>query len=241
MGNRIQHGIQLNANKLKLIAIIAMVIDHCTVVLIPEDFVLVPLLRAIGRLTAPIMCFFIAEGYYHTSNLKKYMGRLLAIAIISHIPHNLCLGHDIWQFWRATDVMFPLLFGLIALTAHQSARLAVWQKWLVIIVCCILSYSGDWNYIAVFWILAFGIFHEDRKKQLFAFSIIGGLYLLQGVIYQSTFPFTSRLGIFLVIPLLLLYNGQRGRKSNLIMGILLVLSGPFDADLSCGKAVLNHR
>ena len=28
-------------------------------------------------ITAPIMCFFIAEGYYHTHSRRKYLERLL--------------------------------------------------------------------------------------------------------------------------------------------------------------------
>lgn len=193
-----------------------MVIDHCTIVFIPSESEWVFLLRAIGRLAAPIMCFFIAEGYYHTSNLKKYMGRLLLIAVISHVPHNLCLGQNIWKFWNATDVMFPLLFGLIALAAYKSEQLYVWKKILIVIACCAFSYSGDWNYIAVFWILGFGNFHGNRRNQLLAFSTVGGLYLLQEVLYENSFPFISRFGVVLVIPLLLLYNGQRGEKSPLI-------------------------
>lgn len=121
----------LSSNQLKIIAIIAMVIDHCTTVFISSESEWALLLRAIGRLTAPIMCFFIAEGYYHTSNLKKYMGRLLLIAIISHIPHNLCLGQNVWQFWNATDVMFPLLFGLIALVVYKSERLYKYYSYII--------------------------------------------------------------------------------------------------------------
>ena len=34
--------------------------------------------------TAPIMWFFIAEGYFYTKNLKKYAGRLFFFALISH-------------------------------------------------------------------------------------------------------------------------------------------------------------
>ena len=144
------------------------------------------------------------------------MERLLLIAVISHIPHNLCLGQNVWQFWNATDVMFPLLFGLIALAAYKRERLYVWQKILIVIACCALSYSGDWNYIAVFWILAFGIFHGNRRNQILAFSTVCGLYLLQEALYTNSFPFISRFGVFLVIPLLLSYNGRRGKKNEII-------------------------
>lgn len=174
------------------------------------------LLRLVGRMTAPIMCFFIAEGYYHTSDLKKYMGRLLLMALISHIPHNLCLGQNLWQFWYATDVMFSLLFGLIALAVWKQARLSIWLKFVVIAVCCLLAYSADWNYIAVLWILGLGIFHGDIRKQIVAFTAVSVVYLLQPFIYGTAMPYLSRFGVFMVIPLFLLYNGQRGRKSNLI-------------------------
>lgn len=208
----------LSSNQLKIIAIIAMVIDHCTIVFISSESEWALLLRAIGRLTAPIMCFFIAEGYYHTSNLKKYMERLLLIAVISHIPHNLCLGQNVWQFWNATDVMFPLLFGLIALAAYKRERLYVWQKILIVIACCALSYSGDWNYIAVFWILAFGIFHGNRRNQILAFSTVCGLYLLQEALYTNSFPFISRFGVFLVIPYCFHIMGDAGKRMKLSNG-----------------------
>ena len=62
--------IEFNANQLKLIAILAMVVDHTAIVFVPDSFPAMWLLRMIGRMTAPIMCYFIAEGYYYTSNLK---------------------------------------------------------------------------------------------------------------------------------------------------------------------------
>ena len=207
---------RINANQLKLIAIATMVMDHCAVVLLPDDFSALWFFRMIGRMTAPIMCFFIAEGYYHTSNLRKYMGRLLIMAILSHIPHNLCMGHNLWQFWKATDVMFSLLLGLVALTIWKNDRFSVVQKLLGVLVCCLLAFPADWNYIAVLWILGFGIFHGQRGKSLMAFVVVAGIYLIQPWIHGTYFPFISRFGVFLVIPLLLLYNGERGRKSKLI-------------------------
>ena len=56
--------IGLNSNQIKVIAIIAMTIDHVTWLLFPgcQKIWWVMLLHVIGRLTAPIMWFFIAEG-----------------------------------------------------------------------------------------------------------------------------------------------------------------------------------
>lgn len=64
----------LNANHIKLIAIIAMTIDHASDLFFP-GFPIEPVvigLHLIGRVTAPIMWFFVCEGFYYTKNVKKY-------------------------------------------------------------------------------------------------------------------------------------------------------------------------
>ena len=64
--------LRLNANHLKLIAIIAMTIDHVSDLIYP-GFPAEPgamILHIVGRLTAPIMWFFVCEGYYYTRNVK---------------------------------------------------------------------------------------------------------------------------------------------------------------------------
>ena len=111
--------ITITSNQLKLIAIAAMVFDHCMVVFIPHDLAIYEVLRMPGRLTAPIMCFLIAEGYYHTSNLWRYMKRLFVMALISHVPFALFFGYNVWAFWQATDVLWALLLGLIALIIYH--------------------------------------------------------------------------------------------------------------------------
>ena len=70
---------RLNTNHLKMIAIIAMTVDHAADLLYP-GFPTEPiplLLHTVGRLTAPIMWFFICEGFFYTGNLRKYMLRML--------------------------------------------------------------------------------------------------------------------------------------------------------------------
>ena len=84
-----------NSNYLKLIAIIAMTIDHATDLLFP-GFPSQPaplVLHFVGRLTAPIMWFFVCEGFHYTKDVKKYMMRLGVFAIISHFAY--CFGFGI--------------------------------------------------------------------------------------------------------------------------------------------------
>ncbi|MDN6607892.1 MAG: conjugal transfer protein TraX, partial [Tetragenococcus halophilus] len=67
----------------------AMIVDHTTFWLVPSDTLFYVILRMIGRLAAPIMCYLISEGYFHTSNKKKYLKRLFIFALISHYPYIL--------------------------------------------------------------------------------------------------------------------------------------------------------
>ena len=79
----------LDSNMIKVIAIIAMTIDHITWLLFPgyPTDALPIILHLIGRLTCPIMCYFIAEGYHYTKNINKYTLRLFAFSLISHFAY----------------------------------------------------------------------------------------------------------------------------------------------------------
>lgn len=200
----------LNANQLKLIAVAAMVVDHCTAFLFP----LVPeawLLRLIGRLTAPIMCFFIAEGFAHTSNLRRYLGRLLLAALVSHVPFVLCHG-GMSSFWNTSSVMWTLFLGLAALAFSANPRYPVWLKCIVVLACCALAWRSDWSWYAILWILGFGLFRQDRKRAFAVFAAVGACYAVKGLAVPSLFTI-SYFGVFLAIPLLLLHNGTHGMRS----------------------------
>ena len=79
----------LNSNAIKIIAILAMTIDHIAWMLFPGfPTEIIPIvLHIIGRITCPIMCYFIAEGYHYAKNRNKYTGRLFLLAFISHFAY----------------------------------------------------------------------------------------------------------------------------------------------------------
>ena len=56
-------------------------------------------MHIIGRLTCPIMCYFIAEGFHYTRSKARYAGRLLLLAVVSHFAY-LFASND-FVGWRA--------------------------------------------------------------------------------------------------------------------------------------------
>ena len=66
---------KMSSNTLKIIAITAMLIDHIAWAFVPTLNPLGQLMHIIGRLTAPIMCFLIAEDII-IPECKKYALRL---------------------------------------------------------------------------------------------------------------------------------------------------------------------
>ena len=79
----------LDANSIKMIAIIAMTIDHIAWLVFPgyQTGAVPIVMHAIGRITCPIMCYFIAEGYHHTKNITHYTQRLFIFSLISHFAY----------------------------------------------------------------------------------------------------------------------------------------------------------
>ncbi len=206
----------ITSDLLKLIAIIAMVIDHIAWAFVPFGTVLGQGMHVIGRLTAPIMCFMIAEGYHKTRDPKKYAGRLGLFALISHIPY-IYLDTGRLPLVHETSILFPMFLGVVALIINDSPKYEQAVKNMIIILISLLSMFGDWNFIAVWWIMAFSAAYGNRRKQIKSFCIIGAFMIIFNLImnamtggwYRNLF----QLGIFLAVPLISRYNGvRRGGK-----------------------------
>ncbi|MHB1152265.1 MAG: TraX family protein [Eubacteriales bacterium] len=205
--------INLTSNTLKIIAIILMFTDHLAAGFIPHESTVGVLLRIPGRIVAPIMCFFIAEGFFYTSNLKKYIWRLFIFSLISHIPYILYFDY---AWWEATGVIWGLLLGLIALAATKSDQFTIWKKLLIIALCSLFSIIADWNYVSVLWIVSFGVFKGQHKKQMISFILIGFVFHIIPSLVNFGWWHIYQLGIILTIPLLTLYKGNRGKRLKII-------------------------
>lgn len=211
--------LKCNSNTLKLIAFIAMTIDHLTWVIFPGYHTEpgIVLLHMVGRITAPTMCYFVAEGYYHTRNLKKYMGRLFVFAVISHFAYNFAFGIPFIPFqtsvFNQTGIIWALAWGLIALTIMKSEnpRWRPWMRTIAIYFCCIVSFCADWSCIAVLLVLHMGMNRGNFKKQMAYMLMCVAMYSLVYMIFINPLYGILQMSVALAIPFLHSYNGERGK------------------------------
>lgn len=208
----------LNSNALKVIAIIAMTIDHLAWIGIESyqqaETPLQVFLHSIGRLTAPMMIFFVTEGYYHTRNFNRYLRRLLLLAVVSHFAfcyfntsgfnplHN--------TLFNATSIAWPLLWGLILLKVWDMEKLPLWCKIAVTLLACALTFTSDWSCAAPLAILMVGRNRGNFHKQMLWLMAIISLYAIAFFLFHSHIYGMVHLASWLVVPLLSKYNGQRG-------------------------------
>ena len=215
--------IKLNANAIKLIAVIAMTIDHIAWVLFPgySREMLPVLMHIIGRITCPIMCYFIAEGFHHTRDVKKYTARLLVFAVISHFPYILLfspaeLPMAFVPFYggilNQTSVIWSLAVGLIMLRVVYSETKSERSKEILIILLCFVSLPADWSCIASLCILAFGTNRGSFRTQMRWMIIYTAMYAVVYIFTIDAFYGILQMAVILAVPILKLYNGQRGKN-----------------------------
>lgn len=213
----------LNAYQLQLIAIFAMLIDHLAHIVINLNFAqsaaVATVMNCIGRLTMPIMCYFVAEGYHKTSNLKNYFIRLFAFAIIAQLPFYIfelsAVPSSLWDLIKANlrhvNVIFTLLMGLGALTAIKSEKFNPVVRIAAAAAALYLTRFSDWRYYGVLWVVIFGLFRGDFKKQAIFFALSALLRCAMNFT-SSPLNFGLQMCVIFALPLLYLYNGEKGNK-----------------------------
>lgn len=214
----------LDSNQLKLIAIIAMTVDHIAWAMFDGyPTALLPLvMHIIGRLTCPIMCYFIAEGYHYTRNINKYTFRLFAFAFVSHFAYIFASNDFVdfksfipfyyGNFLNQTSVMWSLAWGLVMLRIADSKRIKSIYKVLLVILICIITLPSDWSCIAALCIMAVGTNRGDFRKQMSWMIFYVALYSLVYFFAIDKAYGILQMGVVLSIPVIAMYNGKRGKN-----------------------------
>ena len=218
----------LDSNLIKIIAILAMTVDHIAWAVFPgyPQKWLPILMHLVGRITCPIMCYFIAEGYHYTRNIRKYMLRLFAFALLSHFCYLYAstdfaglksfLPFASGKILNQTSVMWSLAWGLVMLQVANSARIKnSVLRIILILLICLVSFPSDWSCIAALCILSFGTNRGNFKAQSFWLIFYVGIYAIVYFFAIDKLYGILQMGVVLSLPILRLYNGQRGKNQSL--------------------------
>ena len=182
---------------LKCIAVCSMLIDHIGAYLFPAEV----WMRYVGRLAFPIYGFLIAEGYAHTRNVGKYMGRLFLFALLSEIPYDL-VRYNTLVYKDRQNIFFTLFLALVCIWAWDTFQAQFLIACLVLALVGVLSHyviQPEYGICGILMILCFYIFRMQQTEQ----------FLSVATINICCYDNIQRAGALTLIPIWF-YNGKKG-------------------------------
>ena len=216
--------IETTSASLHGMAMVFMLCDHLWGTVIPGN----DWLTCIGRLTMPIFAFLLVEGYFHTSNLKKYAGRMALFALISEIPFNLAIGGRFF-FPIHQNILWSFLISLWLIHRNERAKATgkLWRRILTGIATVALgTVLGlvtfvDYYHAGILTALVF-YFFRGRKWWNYAGQALCLWYIntevLGGLVYEFTLMgqnlvFHRQACALLALIPIWLYRGRKGHHS----------------------------
>ncbi len=185
---------------------------HAADALLPEGEVIRAFLMNIGYFTAPTMCWFLVEGFYHTGNRRKYGERLLLFSIISELPFYLALREI------SMNMIFSLFLCFLVLEVLEQMPQGRNRTGMLVLLAAV-SICSDWPILAVAFTFLFDRYRGDKTTLRMVYSYMAVVFMLMNFInYCADFP--AMTAVLLAIQcgcsillsgyaVLYLYNGKK--------------------------------
>lgn len=165
----------LDRDTIKYIAMAAMLVNHIgTIFLTPGTF-LYELFLDIGYFTAPVMCYFLVEGYRLTHSRKLYGRRLFVFAVLSELPFCLAFSHGAEVYFVAMNMIFTLFLCFLLLEVLEKEPKG-FARGLLVALLILASTVSDWAILALVYTMLFYKAGQDREKQKKAFFWAAALF-----------------------------------------------------------------
>lgn len=193
----------LSSFDLKILALLTMLIDHIGFAFYPDNIVL----RIIGRTSFILYAFLLVEGFMFTSNVNKYILRLLAFGLLSEVPYDLLFTNGLGV--EKQNVFFTLALAIHGLNSLKSFVHNHFSTLFVVSIHCLIAelLRLDYGSYGILVMFAFYFFRESYQKKIVA---VEGLSVLFSVLLNSViqiFAFLAFIPIFY-------YNGAKGKYIN---------------------------
>lgn len=205
----------LNRDIIKYIAMVTMLLNHIAHIFLIRGTPLYEVLEDIGYFTAPVMCYFLTEGYVYTRSKLKYGFRLALFAAISQIPFQLAFGY------QSLNMLFTLLCCFMILVVAENVESRFLEMGLVMLLTFATVYS-DWGVVAPLFTIFFYNGRGDRKQIAKGFGVCYVIFVILNVqnymngepgnwtAYAVSHAMLAGLGIIAAgVVVLFFYNGER--------------------------------
>ena len=157
----------LDTDFIKIIAVVSMTIDHIGGAFFPQY----PAFRWIGRIAFPLFCYCLTVGMMYTGDIKKYLLRLGAFAVISQPFWILAFNSDdITGNIFNLNIFFTLIVSLLGACGFKE------RKWWLFILALILLNVINFDYAMTGLILIL-IFYLCRNKPWLGAAVYTLTYL----------------------------------------------------------------
>lgn len=194
---------KLSSTQLKWIAALAMLCSHVYKCLLinHKEFLFLDL---IGRISFPVFCFVLVEGYCHTKSKGLYLFRLWVFAVFSEIPFDLAFYGKIVDL-RTQNVLFTMVIGVIVMWGMEKMpeKFAVFPVFLGMGAAWLLR--TDYSFFGI-WVISIFYMLRGMKKEWFAVQAVSQLASTALYGWKQVFAAGS-------LFLLQKYNGERGSGS----------------------------
>lgn len=209
-------------NKLKIIAIITMIIDHFGYYFnfwLTDEIYLI--CRVIGRIAMPIFTYLIVEGYFNTSSFSKYIKRLGILAVITQIIAiilDILASKDSYKIGYTVNILFSFVALLILFKLFENAITSKKFKSkllfvVYILVIYILYKLLNFDYGIYVLVLGAGMYIIKKYiNNVYLYKI--GISLLI-VIVSLVMGSIRQFALLSILPIIL-YNGKLGKKSTIL-------------------------
>ncbi|MBD5508870.1 MAG: conjugal transfer protein TraX [Lachnospiraceae bacterium] len=206
-----------NRDAIKYIAMLTMFLNHVAHIFLERGTPLYEIFVDIGFFTAPVMCFFLVEGYTYTRSKKEYGLRLVLFAMLSQIPFQLAFGYS------TLNMIYTLLCCFLILVVMERVGNPLLCRILSMLLI-LATVNGDWPLVAPILTILLANDWGDRRRMARDFCLTYLLFALLNVqsymngepgdwtLYAVIHALLSGMGILAAaVATLVLYNGERAK------------------------------
>ena len=170
----------MSSGTLKIIAAVSMFIDHAAIMLNRCGLItaaVYDIMRCAGRIAFPIFAFLIAEGFFYTKSIGKYIGRIFVAAVISEIPYDL-LNFGSMFSPEHNNVLWTFAISLGVMHAISKYRGTAVRNFMVMLIAFAAGigtacfFRTDYSWKGVTLVVLFCMFREIKPVKYVAGSVV---------------------------------------------------------------------